>query len=70
MNNFPKTQQEAERQLLDMKMYTALDAISDIGKLFDDEDGCPPELAEEVIEDLKKAVNCLDAEISQQKSKR
>ena len=64
MDKFPETKQEADRQLLEIKMYTALDSISDIGKLFDDWDGCPPEIAEEIIEELSQAVNCLDAELS------
>ena len=64
MKDIPKTKQEADRLLLDAKMYAVLDSIADIGKLFDDEDGCPPEIAEEIIEELEEAVNILSAELS------
>ena len=64
MSRFPKTKQEAEQMLLDAKMYRAVDAIADIGKLFDDEDGCLPEVAEEIIEELNSAINNLAAKLS------
>ena len=70
MSDIPKDGREADKLLLDAKIYAALNAIGEVGKCFGDKNWWDEKIAERTINDLQEAVDEVIERVTHRKRRR